>query len=101
VARGYLGIRTQLVALPDRLREALALADGQRRALLIAGVENGSPAEQGGLLLGDTLLGIDGRPVQDVDDLRRHLGRPGQVITLRIVRGGEARELTVTLGAEP
>jgi S1-C subfamily serine protease len=95
--RGYLGIRTQLVALPDNLRAGLAIA--QERGLLIANVGAGSPADTAGLLLGDTLLKIDGSAVEDVEDLRRHL-RAGQTVTLTVLRGGTLTELTATVGVE-
>jgi S1-C subfamily serine protease len=99
VRRGYLGIRTQRVALPEALRQKLALP--QERALLVLQVESGSPAEQSGLLLGDTLLGVNDATLQDADELRQLLRslQPGQVVTVRIVRGGERLDLTVTLGA--
>jgi S1-C subfamily serine protease len=98
VRRGYLGVRTQLVALPEGLRQSLGLT--QERALLVVQVEAGSPAEQGGLLLGDTLLGVNEETIEDADELRQLLRslQPGQAVTLRVVRGGERRVLTVTLG---
>src|SRR5207245_19933 len=71
IPRGYLGIRTQLVALPEGLRKKQKLS--QEHALLVVQVENGSPAEQGGMMLGDTLLRLNGQEIQDVDQLRRHL----------------------------
>jgi S1-C subfamily serine protease len=99
VRRGYVGIRTQLVALPEALRQKLALS--QERGLLVIQVESGSPAEQSGLLLGDTLLGIDDKTLQDADELRQLLRSlsPGQAVSARIVRGGERRDVTVTLGS--
>jgi S1-C subfamily serine protease len=99
VRRGYLGISTQGVALPEALRQKLALKE--ERALLIVQVEGGSPAEQAGLLLGDTLLSLDGQAIPDVEQLRRHLRRlpPGQVVAIRVLRGGELRDLSVTLGS--
>ncbi len=99
VPRGYLGIRTQLVPLPEGLRKKRNLS--QEHALLVVQVESGSPAEKGGLLLGDTLLSINGQPVQDVDQLRRHLRglQPGQELPLQILRGGALRDLTVAAGA--
>jgi S1-C subfamily serine protease len=99
VPRGYLGIRTQLVALPEGLRKKRNLT--QEHALLIVQVESGSPAEKGGLLLGDTLLSINGQAVSDVDQLRRHLRglSPSRELTLQILRGGATRDVTVTAGA--
>ncbi len=101
VPRGYLGVRTQRVALQENLARALQLE--QTRGLLVVGVESGSPAEKGGLLLGDTLLGINERRVQDVEELRGSLreAKAGEAITLRILRGGQLQNLSVTLGAEP
>jgi S1-C subfamily serine protease len=98
IPRGYLGIRTQSVALPEALRAGLTTP--QERALLIIQVDSGTPAEQGGLLLGDTVLRVNERPVPDGDELRRFLRSlpVGQTIALQILRGGELRDLTVTLG---
>jgi len=98
IQRGYLGVRTQLVTLPAHLLQTL----NQERGLLLVQVEAGSPAEQGGLLLGDALLSINGHTVQDVDELRRHLRslQAGHTAALRILRGGEPRDLSVTLGVE-
>lgn len=97
VRRGYLGVRTQLVPLPDALRSALGVA--QERALLVVQVESGSPAEQAGLFLGDILLTINGQSVQDVDQLRHHL-RAGEAVTLQIARGGSLTQLAATVGTE-
>lgn len=96
IKRGYLGVRTQLVALPASLQSSLQLT--QERGLLVVQVEPGSPAEQAGLLLGDTLLALDGQTLQDVDELRQRL-IAGRTITLLTVRGGERRETQATLTA--
>ncbi len=96
VLRGYLGIGTQ----PVRLPEALARQTGHETGLLVAGVEAGSPAERGGLMLGDTVVGMAGQPVRHLDDLQAQLGaeRVGATVPVRIIRGGELREITVTIG---
>ncbi len=97
VQRGYLGVGAQPVRLPQPLAEQL----DQETALLLVGVEPDSPAAQGGLLLGDTIVALDGEPVRHMDDLQALLSgdRVGKVTTLRIVRGGELREVQVTVGA--
>ena len=99
VKRGYLGVSTQSVALPQSLQTALAVS--QERGLLVVQVESGGPADTAGLSLGDILLGLGGAALDDVDDLRRHLRglAAGQAVTLDLARGGAAHSLTVTLGA--
>ena len=66
----------------------------------IVGVEDDSPAGRGGIIVGDILIGVGGEPVRDTDDLRAALGPDvaGQPATLKILRGGELRELTITIG---
>lgn len=94
--RGYLGMTSQ----PVRLPESIAATAGQETGLLAVGVEEDSPASQGGVMIGDILIGVGGEPVRDTDDLRTALGPElaGQPAVLRILRGGEARELNVTIG---
>ncbi len=100
VRRGYLGVRSQLVALPEGLKTSLNLE--QHQGLLVVGVENGSAAEKGGLMLGDILLHLNGQKIEDVDGLRSGLRTlsAGQEAALRVVRGGAIHDLRVTLGAE-
>lgn len=98
IPRGYLGIRTQLVAVPAHLKVSLNLS--QVQGLLVVNVDAGSPAEQGGLLLGDTLLTIGGESVQDVGTLRRYL-HAGHPIPIQILRGGTLVKITPTVGTEP
>lgn len=96
VRRGYLGVGAQ----PVRLPEALARQLGQETGLLLVGVEPGSPAERGGLLMGDTLVTIDGQPLRHLDDLLDYLGadRIGSAAQVRVVRAGQMSEQTVTIG---
>lgn len=98
--RGYLGVSTQQVALPAFLQTALNL--NQERALLIIQVEADSGAERGGLFMGDTLLKLNGQTVADVDALRQHLraARAGQTLDMQILRGGELRDMQITLGSQ-
>lgn len=98
VRRGYLGIGTQQVPLPAALAQKAGVS--QQTALLVATVEPGSPAETGGLLLGDLVLALNGQSVTDVEALRAHLSgdKLGQALTVKILRGGEPRDLSVTIG---
>lgn len=99
VRRGYLGISSQPVPLP----EAVAAQAGQRSGLMIIGVEPASPAEAGGLLQGDVLIGLQGRPLTEVEDLQAGLGPAsvGQTVSIRLVRGGRISAVEVTVGERP
>ncbi len=96
VRRGYLGVNTQPVRLPAALAQQL----GQETGLLLVAVEPGSPAEQGGLLLGDTIVTLEGSAVQQHDDLLALLSadRVGASVKTRIIRGGQVQELSVVVG---
>jgi len=96
IRHGYLGIATQ----PVRLAPALAERVQQQRGLLVMDVEPGSPAEQGGVLLGDTLLQVAGHPVRYPEELFGLLGgeRIGTPVPVRVLRAGAPQELSVTVG---
>ncbi len=94
--RGYLGVSTQ----PARLPEAIKEEAGQETGLLIVNVEPGSPADEGGLVLGDTIIGLSGSAVRQHDDLLALLTGDvvGQKTPVQIVRGGELRTVNVNVG---
>lgn len=99
VRRGFLGLGSQPVELPEALRQRAGLGE-QLTGLLVVSVEAGGPADRAGLLLGDVVVALGGEPVRDTGELRDLLGghHAGAETTLRIIRGGEPRELTVTIG---
>ena len=97
--RGYLGVSTQSVRLPSGAREEL----GQKSGLLIVNVETDSPADEGGLLLGDTIVGLSESVIRKHEDLLAQLS--GNVVDqktpVKIIRGGEIRTINVTIGERP
>ena len=95
--RGYLGIGSQPVKLPAALAAELG---GQESGLLIVTVEPGSPAEAGGVMLGDILVSIGEHTVTGTESLHLALGADsvGQPAAVIVMRGGAKRELTVTVG---
>jgi S1-C subfamily serine protease len=101
IARGYLGLALQAVRLPESLRAAHALA--QREAALVIDVATDGPAERGGLTIGDAIVAIGERTIEDSDDVQAALGAAtiGTQQSVRVVRGGDARTFTVTVGERP
>jgi S1-C subfamily serine protease len=96
VKRGYLGVGSQPVRLPDALAKEL----DQETALMLVMVEPDTPAAQGGLLMGDVIVALDGQRVRHVDDLQALLtgSRVGKAVPVRIVRGGQFHDLSVVIG---
>jgi S1-C subfamily serine protease len=96
IRRGYLGVSTQRVRLPEDIQTEL----GQRSGLLVVSVEAGSPAAEGGMSLGDTIVALSGQPIHNHDDLLAALAGDvvGQKETVRILRGGVLQDATVKIG---
>jgi serine protease Do len=92
VARGSIGI--EFSAEPD---PALARVYGS--GVTVANVTSGSPAEQAGLKIGDTITSVDGREVKTGDDLVADIAsrKPGSKAKLAFVRNGKKEEATVTI----
>jgi S1-C subfamily serine protease len=101
VPRGWLGIATQPVRIPPALQRSAGTDAGL--GLVVVNVEPDSPAERGGVLIGDILLALDGSAVSDPGDVLAALGgdRIGQSIELTVARGGRNEKLTVAVGERP
>jgi S1-C subfamily serine protease len=96
---GYLGVRSQVADLSsDRANEL-----GRSTGLLIVGVEEESPATDGGLLVGDIIVALDKKEVIDHGSLLEALGATTaeQTVSASVVRGGELQSLPVIIGARP
>lgn len=98
IKRGYLGIRSQSVSLSTDLRKTLGR--DQETGLLLVSVETGSPAEVGGLMVGDILVAIDGQPTIDHDELLVYLSGQavGKTSSIQVLRGGQLLSISVTVG---
>jgi S1-C subfamily serine protease len=101
LTRGYLGLASQAVRLPEGLRQVLNL--GSDFGLVIVNVEPDGPADRAGLLLGDILVALDGAPVSEPADVLAALGpdRVGRPIAARLLRAGQPTEVTITVGSRP
>ena len=72
----------------------------QEQGLLILWLDEKGPAEQGKLLVGDILIGLDGQPLADPDDLFSALANDtvGKSIAVEILRGGKPETVKVIVG---
>jgi serine protease Do len=99
VEHGYLGI------LPQDVTPALAKAFNSSAAsgALVGQVTPDSPAAHAGLKEGDIIVEVDGQPVADANQLRSRIGmmNPNTTAKLKVMRGGNAENISVTLGDFP
>lgn len=99
--RPYVGVGTQPVRLNEALRTRLAT--DQRTAVIVVDIQADSPASRAGLLIGDVIVALGGARITDPTDLRAVL-RPqqvGETVTVSVVRGGEPRDVPLTVGERP
>lgn len=98
VKRGYLGVRTQPVEIPEAARKSLKR--DQTSGLLVLWLEENGPAQQGGLFVGDTIVAIANQPVSDPDDLFAALNSEtvGKSVAVEVLRGGKPETVNVKVG---
>jgi S1-C subfamily serine protease len=96
VRRGYLGVGIQPVRLPAVVAERLE----QETGLLLVSVEQSSPADHGGLFMGDTIVSFAEQPVRHHDDLLSCLSGDliGTTVTVDVLRGGQMQAVEVVIG---
>ncbi|MEO7363416.1 MAG: trypsin-like peptidase domain-containing protein [Gemmatimonadaceae bacterium] len=101
VPRGWLGVGTQPVRLPEKVRTDAKLA--QEVGLLLVNVASNSPAEAAGLFVGDTLVSLAGTPTREAEDVLTILGPDtvGRTMTARLVRAGAVIEVPVVIAESP
>lgn len=99
VIRSWLGVNIQNIT-PELARH---FSIEQRQGVLIADVGEDSPAAKAGLERGDIITAMDGKEVRSASELKNMVAAtlPHTRATLSIIRQGEAREMTVTLGEYP
>ena len=92
VARGYLGVGLQPVEISDH-----------QKGLIILSVETGGPAAKAGILIGDILVSLGGKSVEDTEDIQAALEghAVGTAIETVVSRGGEERGISITIGERP
>ena len=99
VSRGYLGVQIQ--PLTKELAEGFGLST--EKGALVAGAQDGTPAEKAGLRSGDVITAVDGEPVANARELTRKIGalKPGAKAEITYLRDGKERTATVALASQP
>ncbi len=94
VARGSIGIQFDAVENP-----AINRVYGAGSGITVASVVAGSPADQAGLKVGDTITTVDGKKVTKGTELVAEIAarKPGAKVALGFLRNGKAQETTVTI----
>lgn len=99
VTRGYLGI------YPQDVTPAIAKAFGEKelRGVLVGDVSPNSPAQAGGLRRGDIILDLNGKALNNSNELRVSISmmQPGTKAQMTVVRDGDQRNVGVQLGELP
>jgi len=92
VSRGYLGVGLRPVSV-----------SGHQTSLIVLSVEPDGPAAKAGVLVGDILVSLGGTAVADTDDVQTALEASGvgKAIEADLLRGGEPKRITITVGERP
>ena len=96
VTRGWFGV--DVADISPELAESLGLKT--TRGAIIGGIERGSPAEKGGMKLGDVIVAIEGRPVADSAAALNAIAgvSPGKSVPVRVMRRNQDVSLEVMVG---
>ena len=94
-AHAYLGVSSK--------DDVVADGSAKRAAAVLTSVASGTPADQSGLLVGDAIVSVDGDSIDGSLSLVAQVRERtvGDKVTLKIVRDGQAREVSVTLTSKP
>ena len=101
IAKPYLGLAMQPVAVPESLRGKIAAS--ANNTLLVVHVEPSGPADQAGILLGDVVIELQGNAVEDTSDIQQLLGsaKVGDTVQATVLRGGAPVKVSITLADRP
>ena len=95
IARGWLGVALQAVAVPDALRESAEQSSG----LMVMSVVEGGPAAQAGVLAGDIILSVDGTSTHRFRRIAKLFGSDsiGRKADIRLIRSGSVMSVQTTI----
>ncbi|MGD9693121.1 MAG: trypsin-like peptidase domain-containing protein [Phycisphaerales bacterium] len=100
VKRGYLGVGLDTVTTENA---ALLGLDKDTRGAVVTTVEKDSPADKAGLQEKDVIVAINGSDVRELADVQLKIAgvRPDSEASIKILRDGKEREVTVRVSERP
>ncbi|HZZ94672.1 MAG TPA: trypsin-like peptidase domain-containing protein [Usitatibacter sp.] len=96
VTRGWFGV--EVAPITPELAESLALKGTE--GAIVGAIERGSPADKGGIKLGDVLVSVNGTRVTDMSTALNAIAQatPGKAVPVRVLRGKRELQLDVVVG---
>ncbi|HEY3839913.1 MAG TPA: S1C family serine protease [Bryobacteraceae bacterium] len=101
IARGYIGIGVQTVAIPAAVKQQLNLE--QDTGIMTLSVEENGPAARAGIMMGDVIVTLGSHAMSSPEALHAILdpSSVGKQLNASVLRGGSLQQLTVTVGERP
>lgn len=99
VTRGFIGVQMQPVT--KEIAEAIGLKEP--KGALVAEAMKDGPAAKAGVRTGDTIIAVDGQPINEAKDLSRKVAQvaPGKSLNLTLWREGKERTVTLEVASQP
>jgi serine protease DegQ len=97
VTRGWFGV--EVADLSSELAQSLGLK-GTTKGAIVGAIEKGSPAEKGGIKLGDVITSVNGKSVSDVNQALNAIAEviPGKTVPVKVIRKNAELSLDVVVG---
>ena len=99
VVRGLIGVQGEDLSVAEATKLSLGQTGGVRLVL----VSDELPAAKAGLKVGDIVVGLNGKPVENWNEMRLEISRrrPGEALTLNYIREGRGALARLTVAERP
>ncbi|MBE7039270.1 MAG: trypsin-like serine protease [Ruminococcaceae bacterium] len=102
IKNGYVTGRPLVGIVGRTITEAAAKANGLPTGVYVVEVTEYGAAERAGIRVGDVIIRCEGEDITTIDEINeiKDKHKPGEVITFKVVRNGEKKDIKVTLQEE-
>jgi len=100
IGQGYLGLGMRPVRIPEDLEKTLQLTADV--GLMVANLDLHGPASKSGIVFGDVIVALEGKPVGSIRELQAFLEPEsvGKTLSLSVIRGGKLIELKLIVAEQ-